>query len=180
MSRKGEIRKSIKSRVSALSPMERKEMSLAVEERVASSPEYLRARSIFIYHSTADEIDTSALIDRALSEGKEIFLPRVEGEDMVLVPYRRGDEMQVGRFSIMEPVGEPTPIRPDLAVIPLVAFDRDKHRLGRGKGYYDRFLAGYDGVSIALAFSLQECSSLPVEPHDISPSIVITDKETIR
>ena len=180
MSVKSEIRKSIKERVSALSPMERRAMSEAIEERVTSFPEYLGARSIFIYHSTSDEPDTRSLIGRALSEGKQVFLPRIEGEEMALVPYRTGDTLRVGPFGIEEPVGEPSRVTPDLAVVPLVAFDQDKHRLGRGKGYYDRFLARYDGCSIALAFSAQEWAAIPVEHHDVSPTVVITDKECIR
>ncbi|MBO4472603.1 MAG: 5-formyltetrahydrofolate cyclo-ligase, partial [Clostridia bacterium] len=67
-----------------------------------------------------------------------------------------------------------------LALIPLVAFDRTRARLGRGKGYYDRFLASYGGTSLALAYSVQETDAIPMDGFDVRPTAVLTAKERIE
>ena len=99
---------------------------------------------------------------------------------MILVPYRSGDPLAVGAFGIEEPIGKGAKVTPDLAVIPLLAFDRRLSRLGKGKGYYDRFLATYGGRCIALAYAEQEVEEVPAEPHDRSPQKIFTDKECIE
>ncbi len=181
MFEKKAIRKTVRARLAAMNDEERVIKNAAITAKFLSSPEYKSARSIFVYFSTEEEADTRALIRRALLDGKEIFLPRTAGDDMFLIPYEEGDPMDLNpTYCVEEPLGEATDRVPDLAVIPLIAFDKDKRRLGRGKGYYDRFLKGYDGVSVALAFSEQECDLVPTEEFDLSPQVVITDKERIE
>ena len=99
---------------------------------------------------------------------------------MELVPFKQGDDLVPNGYGILEPTGQAVDARPDLALIPLVSFDRNRHRLGRGKGYYDRFLASFKGKSIALAFGEQEYPDLPVEEFDRKVDAVITDKERIQ
>ena len=169
----------MRSRLSSLGGEDREAMSRSITERVLTSPEYLGAHSIFVYASMREEPDTASLIRFALSDGKSVYLPRIDGDRMDLVPYDATTPTTINRYGIEEPQGAPTSAMPDLAVIPLLAFDRDKHRLGRGKGYYDRFLAGYSGHSIALAFSVQEVDRVPTEDYDLSPQVIFTDKERI-
>ena len=174
------LRKSVKERLSALSAEDRAQRDQRIATRFLSTEEYSAAKSIFLYNSTAREAGTQIITERALADGKAVYFPRVEGENMVLVPYRAGEPLSVGAFGIREPPGEAVQITPDLAVIPLVAFDRTKARLGKGKGYYDRFLASYGGTSIALAYAEQETEKVPTESFDAAPQIVVTDKEIIR
>ena len=180
MSSKSEVRKRVKARLSLMTAEERAAKSEIIASRLISSPEYAASRSIFFYHSDSREADTHRLIDRALAEGKKVFLPRVEGEEMVLVPYRQGDLLRKGVFDVLEPQGEKADETPDLAVIPLVAFDRTRARLGRGKGYYDRFLSSYRGTSVALAYAEQEEEIVPTEEGDRRPDVIMTDKERIE
>ena len=177
---KREIRRSIKLRLSEMAAADRAAESEAIASRLFSSPEYASARSIFLYYSDPLEVDTHDLISRALKDGKRLFLPRTEGERMLLVPYRAGDALSVGAFGISEPQGAATDEVPDLALIPLVAFDRTRARLGRGKGYYDRFLASYGGTSFALAYSVQETDAIPMDGFDVRPTAVLTAKERIE
>ena len=120
------------------------------------------------------------MIDRALSEGKTVLLPRLEGMEMRLIRYTNETATSVNAYGIVEPIGENDPISPDLVILPLVAFDRDKHRLGRGKGYYDRFLSHYVGQTVGIAFSVQEVDCVPTERFDVSLQTIITEKECIR
>lgn len=177
---KREVRQRSKERIAALSEKEKIACGKEIAARLFASEEYRKAASIFLYLSTTDEADTHLVLSHALSEGKTLYLPRIEGKDMALVPYREGDPLAVNRYGISEPTGAGAEVTPDLAVIPLVAFDRTKTRLGRGKGYYDRFLSSFRGTSIALAFSAQEWDLLPAEPFDRKPSVILTEKERIE
>ena len=179
MCKKKQLRKMIKERIAALSEKELASRSKKIASAVAENDAFRSARSIFLYHSMKGEADTRALIDLALAQGKEVYLPRIAGEVMSLIPFRSGDPLQPNEYGIEEPTGDAVTATPDLVIIPLVAFDRDKRRLGRGKGYYDRFLSTFTGTSIALAFSEQEADKIPVEAFDRSVDIVITDQETI-
>lgn len=176
---KREVRQSVKRRLAALTGEERAFRNRAIAERLFRSEEYRGARSIFLFYSMPEEVDTHSILSDALAEGKEVFLPRIEGEKMLLVPYREEDSLLPNRYGILEPMGDAAAAQPELALIPLLAYDRKRGRLGRGKGYYDRFLASFSGTSIALAFSEQEWERVPTEAFDRRPDIIITDKERI-
>ena len=152
----------------------------ALTERFLDSPEYKAARSVFFYYSTPEEPDTRVLAADALAAGKTVYLPRIDGDNMLLIPFRAGVPTERNRYGMDEPLGAHSMEVPDLAVVPMLAFDRQKHRLGRGKGFYDRFLSTYSGKSIALAFAEQEWELVPTAEYDRSPQIIITDKERIE
>jgi len=176
---KREFRKILKDKLSAFSPKEREVADVAIASRLFASPLYQEAGSLFLYISMPEEADTHRIIARALSDGKAVYLPRVEGEDMRLVRYE-GGAFAVGAYGLSEPKGEASDPIVDLAVIPLLGFDRARGRLGRGKGFYDRFLASYHGRSLALAYAFQEIPSVPTEPHDCRPEGILTEKEWIE
>ncbi|MBP5405179.1 MAG: 5-formyltetrahydrofolate cyclo-ligase [Clostridia bacterium] len=179
MNDKKEQRKAIKERLSHMIKEERKEFSARIADKLLSHPFYLQARRLFIYCSTEEEADTHFIIERALSEGKSVFLPRIEGGNMAPVPYRAGDTLKKGVYGIEEPQGAPYFGEIDLAVIPLLGYDASRARLGRGKGYYDRFLSSFKGKSIALAFSVQALPKVEVERTDVRPDLILTEKEEI-
>lgn len=104
--------------------------------------------------------------------GKQVLLPVVDGSDLVLKCYERPASLREGAFHIMEPIGEPFPVSRyaeiDLAVIPGMAFDRAGHRLGRGKGYYDRLLPRLPkAYKLGVCFPFQLLDSIPCEEHDV-------------
>lgn len=179
MQSKSDVRRIVKDRLAAMTAEDRSRKDELLAERFLSSPEYLSARSIFVYCSTDREASTTAILARALADGKRVMLPRVSGDAMLLVPYALGDPLAVGAFGIFEPTGEPTDEAPDLAVIPLLAFDRTRARLGKGKGYYDRFLASFRGTSLALAYAEQEVPAVPTDRFDRRPDVILTDRERI-
>ena len=170
----------MKQTLGEMPPEERREKSALIAARFLSSPEYAAARVVFFYRSTSEEVDTTRLIGQALLDGKRVLLPRIQGEKMELVPFYAGDPTQKNQFGIEEPVGKASDEAPDLAVVPLVAFDRARRRLGRGKGFYDRFLRGFSGMSVALAFCCQECDNVPADGLDVSPEVILTEKERLQ
>lgn len=127
-----------------------------------------------------DEISTDEFISRWYGR-KQIFLPRVNGDDLDILPYRPGDTAE-GAFGIDEPTGnECRDISEiDLVVVPAMAFDRRGNRLGRGRGFYDRLLHNATCPLIGAAYAIQIVEHIPAEPHDIKIPTIVTDEETIR
>lgn len=132
---------------------------------------------IMAYWPLPDEVDIRPLLDRLVSEGRIVLLPCViDKETMMICRYNSTADLTEGAFHIMEPTGAsyPTEDPIDAAIIPGVAFDAAGHRLGRGRGYYDRFLAAHPHIyKIGVCFSFQHVSEVPTLEHDISMDVVV-------
>ncbi len=157
-------------------------LSKEICERLVGLEEYKNAKNILCYASFTGEVDTKELLDRILKDGKNLFLPRcdVKNHTMQAIEVNALSTLKKGAYGIAEPSGEGTaPEKLDLVIVPLVGFDRKKARLGYGGGYYDRFLPETNAVRIAIAFSNQEVSEIPIEKTDALLDIVVTEKEVI-
>ena len=125
---------------------------------------------ILLYSALPDEVPTQSLMDDLVAQGKTVVLPRVVSDtDMELRRYTGQQDLQTGAYGIMEPTGELFTDYDaiDVAIIPGMAFDTEGHRLGRGKGYYDRFLARVPHLyKIGLCFSWQMVDHVPCDEHD--------------
>jgi 5-formyltetrahydrofolate cyclo-ligase len=130
-----------------------------------------------LYSALPDEVPTQKLFDEFLAQGKTVLLPRVVSDtDMELRRYTGRHDLQEGAYGIMEPTGELFTDYDaiDVAIVPGMAFDADGHRLGRGKGYYDRFLSRVPNIyKIGLCFSWQMVDCVPSDEHDIMMDEVI-------
>ena len=175
-----QLRKEIKNKKRQFPSQQLHELSFAVITRLLAHPRVKSAKTIMLYHSLPDEVDTHTIVDSLLMSGKTILLPRVTGEGtMELHRYNGPKDMQVGAYGIMEPTGEVYTdySNIDLAVVPGVAFDHDGNRMGRGKGYYDRFLPLIpDKEKIGVCFPFQMITSIPAEEHDIRMDEIITSE----
>ena len=173
---KSELRNIIRESKRQLTGDSLDELSLAVIGKLRKHPRFLNARTVLLYHSLPDEVNTRQLIEE--TTGKNILLPRVtDSENMELRLYTGPGSMKEGAFHIQEPTGKVfTDYKDiDLAVIPGMAFDMHGHRLGRGKGYYDRFLAQIpDTYKIGVCFSFQLVGHVPTEPTDIAMDEIIS------
>lgn len=137
-----------------------------------SLDEWKRARRVMFYHSLPDELSTLWCLDAI--KDKELFLPRMIGDDLEVVAYENGN-LHAGNFNVSEPDGESVaPETLDLIVVPGVAFDVELNRLGRGKGYYDRLLARTTAIKVGICYDFQLLDSVPSEEYDIKMDIVIT------
>ncbi|MBQ9417172.1 MAG: 5-formyltetrahydrofolate cyclo-ligase [Bacteroidales bacterium] len=163
------VRKQMRAAKRALSPEERLRQSEAVAARVEQLPQWAEARTVLLYWSMPDEVQTHALADRWLGR-KRVLLPCVDGELLRLRQYTgRQCLVEGAQFGIAEPNGvEWTDTEAvDLIVVPGVAFDRAGNRLGRGRGYYDRLLSAVPrAYTVGIGFDFQLVESLPTEPHD--------------
>ena len=139
---------------------------------------HLPLSTFLTYWPLPDEVDIRPLIDQLVAEGKTVVLPKVTGDEtMELRRYTSRDDLQEGAFHILEPVGEPFTDydQIDVALVPGMAFDAAGHRLGRGKGYYDRFLAAHPHLyKIGVCFPFQRVAEVPSEAHDIIMDEVIS------
>ena len=134
-------------------------------------PSTLSPQTIMAYWPLPDEVDIRPLIDALVQQGKTVLLPKVvDDEHMELRRYTSRDDLTEGAFHIMEPVGAPFVDVDliDVALVPGVAFDAAGHRLGRGKGYYDRFLHAHPRLyTIGVCFPFQRVAEVPTDEHDI-------------
>ena len=135
------------------------------------------AERVALYHALPDEAGTARLIERWYRE-KALYLPVVTGDDLRFLRYEGERSVSEGAYHILEPIcGEEVDMREiDLIIVPGVAFDRQGNRLGRGKGYYDRFLSRYHGKNIGVCYNICLKSLLPHGRYDKMVDILVTEK----
>jgi 5-formyltetrahydrofolate cyclo-ligase len=184
---KRSLRREIARRVRGMSAEDRARESTAVCEHILGSPQYAAARSVLMYHALEDEVDLGTLIDEAVQSGREVLLPVVgggAGEMKVVSVHDPARDLRDGAFGIMEPKGG-MPLEDlsgiDLVLVPGRAFDREGGRLGRGGGYYDRFLrrlrpqkAG-GPPKLGVAFGCQVVESVPRTGMDVLTDGLVTE-----
>ncbi len=159
-----------------------KRASEIITEKVLSLNEYKRAENILCYASYNSEVDTFLLMEQIINDGKKLYLPRcvVEDKRIEVLRARNLSELKEGAYGIPEPTGEGvSPELLDMVIVPMVAFDRKRTRLGYGGGYYDRFLPKTRATRCGIAFSIQESDLLIKEPTDIAMDIIVTEKEVL-
>ena len=134
------------------------------------------ANSFFIYYSFGSEADTRDIIRRLLLAGKEVYLPRVEGKDMVAVRYVEGDELKKSPLGVSEPVGEAYDGKIDVAVVPLLAVNSDGYRLGYGGGFYDRYLKKSSCIRAGIGYDFQLTDEFVADEWDEPLDIFISER----
>lgn len=148
-------------------------------------PAWQNADTVLCFAALPDEPDTAAILRRALAEGKRLLLPRVLSKtEMDWVEITALTQLVPGHFGIAEPPADLPPTDPAtlpgrlLALVPCMAAGQDGTRLGRGGGYYDRFLAHYTGEKLLLCPAALVLPALPRERWDIPflPQEILTEK----
>ncbi len=138
-------------------------------------------KSFFIYCSYAGEADTHGLIARLLAEDKRVFLPRVEGDKIVPVPYSGDDGGLVkNRYGISEPAGQAYGGQIDVCIAPLLAVNSRGYRLGYGGGYYDRYFnATPDVLRCGLGYFLQYTDEFEEQEFDEPLDLFVCERGII-
>ena len=155
-----------------LPPSEVEERSKSICNFVLESEEFKSAGTVGAYFAAGSEVRT----DMIIKAGKQLALPRVEGEKIAFYNVSNLHDLVQGRFGIMEPAAPASPARKiDLLVVPGIAFDKKGYRLGYGKGYYDRFLSKSKPFAIGLAYSFQLLETLPHDVHDKKLDAIATE-----
>jgi len=173
---KKELRRIITHKKKEYTPEELKIFSGSILAQIEQLECFIQAKNILLYYSLQDEVFTHEFISK-WSKEKNIFLPTIMEENILLYYFLNKQEMQIGKYGIKEPVSIPFKDYKeiDLAIIPGVAFDLEGNRLGRGKGYYDRLLPKLNCPKIGICFSFQRLDKIPTEIHDISMDYVVSN-----
>jgi 5-formyltetrahydrofolate cyclo-ligase len=169
--------------LAAVSETERHQKSLAACSLVAATPEFAAARVVMLFLSTPTEIDTASLALKCWQAGKTVVVPKVSWDQRRMLPVEISSlnaGMAITGPGVREPIsGQPIPVDfIDLVVVPGLGFTPSGHRIGRGMGFYDRFLAQPEflGVSCGLGFEEQVIEELPVLDHDMPLGMLVTDR----
>lgn len=138
------------------------------------------ASIILIYNSMADEVSTKAFIEKWKSE-KQFYLPVVKDDHLVFRKLENNTSFEKSKIGVDEPVGDDFTnfSNIDLVVVPGVAFDRKCNRLGRGKGYYDRFLTNIKAPKVGVCFDFQLKDQIPADQKDIQMDMIVGENELI-
>lgn len=174
---KSELRQIIRRAKRQFSQEQLGELSLSIIDTLCHNKHFINAKTILAYHSLPDEVSTHDFI-KEYSKTKTILLPKVIGDgEMEIRRYRGEEDLRLGSFGIMEPCGEifSDYEHIDLAIIPGMAFDQKGNRLGRGKGYYDRFLSRTHNIyKVGICFPFQLVDEVPIEEYDVAMDIVVS------
>lgn len=164
----------------AQSPERRAQKSSAVQKQLFVLPCYRAAEQLLIYVSIGAELSTREMILQALSDKKQVFCPKVEGEKMEFYRIFSLQELSEGCRNIPEPSGNTERFAGAahaLVVAPGSAFDRMGHRIGYGGGYYDRYLGGFPAEKrpycVGVCFACQLADEISPLPHDIDMDLVL-------
>lgn len=158
--------------------------SMEIQKRFLHSGLFQRARCLALYSAIHNEVLTETVSIRAIESGKTLVYPRIENDDLVFIEVRSSDDLAPGTFGVLEPQGDSAiPAEDlDLVIVPGVAFDLVGHRLGYGRGFYDRTLAvcRADCVKLGFAYDSQLLAALPAAEHDQTLSVLMTESRTLN
>ena len=184
---KDDLRRQIRRKLALLNPAATHAKSMAACKRLMEQPEFERAEIIMLYLPMAEEVDTTPLALRAWQQAKTVTAPRCDWERRKMAPIEiRSMEtgLHIARGDVREPAEGPAVAPPDLdlVVVPALAYDCRGNRLGRGGGFYDRFLASPDlrSVTVGLAFREQVVDQIPLTASDVPVRMLVTDEEVLR
>lgn len=187
---KAELRNYYRGLRKKLSVLEQNDAARLAAWNLSQTNWFLTSVNIACYYALADELNTQTLIQYIWGAGKNCYLPVLDPSDsseLTFVSYLQDDKLTVNRYGILEPAMHKSIAASnlDLIVLPLIAFDRAGHRLGSGKGYYDRTFAFLreavrsHSTLIGFAYAIQEGKNIPTDCWDLDLHGIVTEKEVI-
>ena len=158
--------------------------SRQIQERLIAEDVFAKARTVALYSPVCNEVATGLVAEKALECDKTLVYPRVNKDNLEFIVVRSPDELSAGTFGVLEPVGHEAVKLSDLelVVVPGVVFDKRGHRLGYGRGYYDRALTrcSKECAKVGFAYDFQLVEKLPSAEHDMELSMLITEGKILR
>lgn len=187
------LRLQLRHRRKALAPAYRESALQNIIKTVLSIPQFIQAQTIAGYIGFDGEVDALPLLELAVRQSKQCFIPRIHHElnktTMEFVPFSHVAELVANQYGILESLSLETypPQNLDLVLTPLVGFNQDCHRLGMGKGYYDRcfefirttITAKKRPFMLGLAYDCQFSNAIPLQDHDVPLDAIITESRIL-
>lgn len=160
------------------------EFDKILTDKILSLPEFESAQCVLLFASVGSEVDTWGVFSECIRQNKKVYFPKcIDEGNMEFFRAASKNDFTVGKYGIPEPTSDEKYTfhsKDDLSLIPALAVGKDFSRLGYGKGYYDRFLKNFKGISVCPIYSEQLCESVPTDEFDIPPKIIITPTDLIR
>jgi 5-formyltetrahydrofolate cyclo-ligase len=184
---KSQLRTRMRSLLESMTDQQRHAASVAACQRLATLEAFANAHVVMLYMPLAAEVDVTPAALRAFSSGQTVCVPRVDWQrkDMSSIEITSLDDrvLDTDEHGVRSPRNGRLilPDSIDLIVLPALAFDPQGHRLGRGGGYYDRFLARLKPgtIAVGLAFDVQVIDSVPVDGRDAAVDVLVTDRRVM-
>ncbi|MGT2755960.1 5-formyltetrahydrofolate cyclo-ligase [Streptococcus ovuberis] len=173
---KSALRQRVLAQLKGQDPLVKEERDQALIRRLMASSSYQKSTTVALYLSLAFEVNTASLIKAARADGKQILVPKtLKGGQMVFVPYQAG-HLERSSFGVLEPTNQEVVLKEaiDLIVVPGLIWNHQGYRIGFGGGFYDRYLANYQGETVSLCYDFQYQEFVP-EHHDWPVKEVIVD-----
>ena len=189
MQKKEELRKKYLNKRAQISQNEISSWSKKINNRFLNLPQLKNAKKIMAYASMRNEIETFELMEELLDQGYLLYLPYTKKDvtDLGIAEINDLDsDLKEGVYGVQEPEAkirmEEVPEDLDLIIVPGACFTSDGYRIGYGGGYYDSFLSKHAAGALKVGFCYDRfiVDSIPVEKHDVSVDIIITEKEIIK
>ena len=150
--------------------------SRKIMQNLFSTERFKQAKVIGFYMATGSEVPTIEMIHETIKLGKKVAVP-VTNEDIEFCEF--SDDLVKGKFGILEP-RERIPLQPDIVIVPGIAFGRCMHRLGYGKGYYDKYLKRTHAHRMGICFDFQVFEELPRHEDDVPMNEIVTEERIIK
>jgi 5-formyltetrahydrofolate cyclo-ligase len=184
MTAKQELRQRLRRERRAFPNELRLEFSEEIAKRLLASRQYRECEVLLVFVSTRVEVETDLIIRTALADGKTVGTPKCESVGNIMHFYRINgmDDLESGAFGISEPKLSCPKIEDfsqALCILPGLAFSQDGHRIGFGRGFYDRFLSGYSGSTCGICFDEFLLEEIPTEDCDIAADMIVTQSKTV-
>ncbi len=173
------LRKNLKKKRKNLSRAWKEKADNKIFQKLQKLPVFQKAKIVFLYISKQDEVDTHGIVEYLGKKKRTIVAPRVKGEHLTLHSVEGFEHLEKGSFEILEPKRNRPKILPrtiQLALVPGIAFDKNGHRVGYGKGYFDRLLKKLPCKKIGLAYGFQIVDKIETHPYDVPVDFIITEK----
>jgi len=177
-------RSQLRDTIAALTDQQRHAKSMAACEHLCATTEFRQTIVVMLFLSLSNEIDTAHAFLRAFQQNKTVVVPSIIWHERHLVPVTITSldcDMTHDRHGLRYPTHcEPIPANEiDLVITPGLGFDEQGNRLGKGGGFYDRFLSndGFSGIVCGLAFEEQCVNNIPIDKHDVQLDMLVTDRD---
>ena len=160
-----------------LSAEDHQRFSALIFQRLLSDLE--KHEHIGIYISMAHEVDTRKIITWCFEHNKRVYVPKIIKEGMIFVRIQSLEECILNRMGILEPISNQAADDIELMIVPMLAFNERRHRLGYGKAYYDRYLQSHACIKIGICYSANFEQDLIESSTDVQLDKIITEKGVI-
>ncbi len=173
------IRKEMKEKIKALSEFEINEKSDKIVEHIINSEVFKNAESVMLFCSFGFEPKMDKLIEECYREGKKIFLPTIVFDEIYPVQTTERTKFYIGKFDISEPFGNIYFGDIDLTIMPFTAYDNSLNRVGKGGGFYDKFLSNRDTFKLGVGYKFMQVDEVETNEFDVKLDAVATEEGVV-